>query len=535
MLRLIQTFGAHAGRVLDFHAGVVRLGRRPDNDIAFDPHADLDASGRHAEIRLEGDAWVLVDVGSRNGTFVGPTRVERHILRDGDEIELGLGGPRLRVELTSNRAPGPSRAGPGASTSPATPLSDPSVPGAGGGPTPNGHPAPGGTPPPSTPSGTAVLPRAGDASPPGKIYGAQTVGMMIHAAVEQDRQLRSGTEAAPGAGHHWSTGAIRQVAEEAASRKNRGLRGVVVLLVLLVFAVGGALAAVFGYLRWQEAELRAENVRLQEQLAALDAEDEAERQRLEERLQQINDDLAAPQEAAGTRIAQRNRAALYLLVDRRRGGGRVVCSAFLVEEDLLATSGRCVTAIQRAVARGRSVDAMANEGAHPPLTIQQMYVHPAYDERRRGPSGDVGLLRVTGEVEQAVRLATVAEAQELESGEDLFVLGFDEEPGDLERPVASLASGVVGRLTGFDGRAVAPEARLLVSHSAYGEGSTAGSPVFDREGRVVAINAGNYRANEQVIDPGTRLGRTVQTESTYAWAVRVDLLIQLLAGLRASE
>ncbi len=73
----------------------------PDSDLSFHPEGDLDASGRHAEFRRVAGAWRLVDVGSRNGTFLNGERVKDAPLSDGDELEFGEGGPRLRVELPS--------------------------------------------------------------------------------------------------------------------------------------------------------------------------------------------------------------------------------------------------------------------------------------------------------------------------------------------------------------------------------------------------------------------------------------------------
>ncbi len=102
MIRLHQCFGAHAGRRLELAGERIRFGRLPENEVAFDPHADLDASGRHAEIVFEGGEYVLVDVGSRNGTFVDGLRVERVVLRGGEEIEFGAGGPRIRVEIPAD-------------------------------------------------------------------------------------------------------------------------------------------------------------------------------------------------------------------------------------------------------------------------------------------------------------------------------------------------------------------------------------------------------------------------------------------------
>ncbi|MCB9614173.1 MAG: FHA domain-containing protein [Sandaracinus sp.] len=186
-MRLLQTFGAHTGRSYDFDQPVVRLGRMPDSDVVFDAHADLDASGRHAEIRREGDAWVLVDVGSRNGTFVAGQRINRHVLRDGDEVECGPGGPRLRVELKSRSAePVPVR--PNAATVAATPVAESSVPRTE--PPPALH-AP--VPAPSTPPPT---PSPAPAGTP-KLYGQRTVGLMIDEAVARAREAERTTPATP--------------------------------------------------------------------------------------------------------------------------------------------------------------------------------------------------------------------------------------------------------------------------------------------------------------------------------------------------
>lgn len=132
MVKVRQTFGAHAGRTREFNQDVIRFGRQPANDFAFDPHADLDASGNHAEIRREAGQWILVDLGSRNGTLVGGRAIQRHVLKDGDEVEFGTGGPRVRIDIDE-----PPRRG--ALTAPPTPLD---LGGSGGGYAPSSSPAP---------------------------------------------------------------------------------------------------------------------------------------------------------------------------------------------------------------------------------------------------------------------------------------------------------------------------------------------------------------------------------------------------------
>ncbi|MCZ6806153.1 MAG: FHA domain-containing protein [Deltaproteobacteria bacterium] len=103
MIRLCQTKGADAGRELEFKQDLIRIGRMPDSDVNFDPEVDLDASGRHAEIRNEDGRYLLIDTGSRNGTWLNGQRIKHAALGDGDEIEFGRGGPKILIASVRNR------------------------------------------------------------------------------------------------------------------------------------------------------------------------------------------------------------------------------------------------------------------------------------------------------------------------------------------------------------------------------------------------------------------------------------------------
>ena len=64
----------------------VVLGRSREADIRI---SDVNVSRRHAELRQEGTAYWIVDLGSTNGLEVNGKHVERKRLRDGDRITLG--------------------------------------------------------------------------------------------------------------------------------------------------------------------------------------------------------------------------------------------------------------------------------------------------------------------------------------------------------------------------------------------------------------------------------------------------------------
>ena len=62
------------------------IGRNADCGVVV---ADARASRQHAEIRAQGNGFVVHDLDSMNGTLVNGTAVRQHPLADGDEIRLG--------------------------------------------------------------------------------------------------------------------------------------------------------------------------------------------------------------------------------------------------------------------------------------------------------------------------------------------------------------------------------------------------------------------------------------------------------------
>ena len=74
---------------------VLSVGRMPECNIVL---ADPTVSRHHAEIRPRGTGYVVVDLGSTNGTRVNGVRITEQELADGDELTFG--NTRIRFEAS---------------------------------------------------------------------------------------------------------------------------------------------------------------------------------------------------------------------------------------------------------------------------------------------------------------------------------------------------------------------------------------------------------------------------------------------------
>lgn len=83
---LLVRRGPKAGSRYLLDEPVTTVGRHPDSDIFLD---DITVSRRHAEIRLDGEGYVVADVGSLNGTYLNRERIDEHRLADGDLLQIG--------------------------------------------------------------------------------------------------------------------------------------------------------------------------------------------------------------------------------------------------------------------------------------------------------------------------------------------------------------------------------------------------------------------------------------------------------------
>ncbi len=145
--------GSRAGQVETFQKGYLGLGRHPLSDVRFDAERDLDVSSRHAAIMAKPDGYVLQDLGSKNGTYVNGQRIDGdRVLKDGDVIGFGAKGPALEFHALvgegDDRATATAEAAAGRMSQPRR-----SVPAAAAPP----PPPPTRNPPPRSRSTTAII------------------------------------------------------------------------------------------------------------------------------------------------------------------------------------------------------------------------------------------------------------------------------------------------------------------------------------------------------------------------------------------
>ncbi len=94
MARLRIVSGEGVEQVLEVREQRLQIGRGRDNDVVL-PDPEKGVSRTHAELRLENDRYVIVDLQSQNGTWLNGARVDRAEVPYGAEIAVG--GYRLSL------------------------------------------------------------------------------------------------------------------------------------------------------------------------------------------------------------------------------------------------------------------------------------------------------------------------------------------------------------------------------------------------------------------------------------------------------
>jgi S1-C subfamily serine protease len=454
--------GARAGQVETFQKGYLGLGRHPLSDVRFDAERDLDVSSRHAAIMAKADGYVLQDLGSKNGTYVNGHRVESdRLLKDGDVIGFGAKGPGLEFHAL-----------PGDGTDEATATAEASA----------GRM--------SQPK--QVVPAAAAATPPP-------------------------TRNPPSRPRSRSTTAIIELATRQWRRTTKVLFTVLFLVVALA-----------GFVLWKGAHDRqtdiarikawADSVADRAQRTALQFQSEVEGlrtanqqsvteiERLRRALSDAGSDagtvtrLRGQLEQAQTRqqfiagagavdyrsISARNQDAVALVLVEFSETERFSGTAFAVDsQGTLITNKHVLVGVNG----DRTPRKIAVKFSGSRQWFQGRFIGTA-------DGADIGVLRVIINGGTPRVLGLQRDAHSLERGDPVAIIGY---PLGLDLPMEGQGTDVVASPTLTVGT-VSKVLPSVVQVDGYGAPGSSGSPIFDHDGRVVAVlYGGNQESNGKII------------------------------------
>jgi hypothetical protein len=186
--------------------------------------------------------------------------------------------------------------------------------------------------------------------------------------------------------------------------------------------------------------------------------------------------------------------------------------------------------------KGRTPHAVTQGGTAIYRIIEAGY-HPKYTDEKGHSDGfslstyDVGWFRIAlppGARLTIAPLANDAEIRNVTSGMACCYVGFPAyKPRDYARPtqvVARVNVGNIVRTMNFRLEQAEFKQSWLWEHNMYSWGGSSGSPIFNRDGRVVAVNFAGSKVRQQV--GGAQY--YVDAVAAEKWAVRVDKLRECL-------
>jgi pSer/pThr/pTyr-binding forkhead associated (FHA) protein/S1-C subfamily serine protease len=421
--------GGRAGRRAAFDKSFIAVGRDPLSDLRFDAEADLDVSTKHAVVMRAGDAFVIRDLGSRNGTFVNGRRIEADTsLGHGDVVRCGAHGPEARVHLLTEggevvmpKVSAPER--------PSAPPAQPAPTAGDLAPKP-APPAPRPAPP-SGPSATSVLRAEVKA-------GTQRLRAVL---------LTLGIIA---------VGALAIVIWQGRTAQQRTAQ-----LGSAIDSLGREIAAL------QKAKVTADSeaARLQREIRSA-ANDPARLSALQVQyttVQRRQRDIATAQGVDYASIQRANAAAVAVIAVRFPDSTMWEGTAFSVTaQGLMVTNRHLVVTNAGDQAREIAVRFSGSVDVLPARVV------------RVAPDADLAILQV----ESAGPFPTIAgfATGPVEPGAAIALLGFPGGCGGCARPIAKLVSGSV---TGASDS--------VLEMDAFSGTGASGSPIFDRNGLAIGV------------------------------------------------
>lgn len=263
--------------------------------------------------------------------------------------------------------------------------------------------------------------------------------------------------------------------------------------------------------------------------------------------------VPAQPETPWSDVVARVQPSVYLVLIKSDAGQSAVGTAWVASNDQLATNAHVALMIGERL-QGNPGQRVIVRSAVAPFDEWQVVgvrIHPAfpafasasraYRPTRVESDGepkpvdvgfgyDVALLRVapTARLGPPLQRADTATLQKLRPGEAVAYVGFPLErllEADLAQPSPRSQTGSVVSITNFTMTHAAPGTGQRIEHSLPATGGASGSPIFNRNGQVVAVLSGG-----NIIAAGD--GERAPSAALVNFAQRVDLLEPLLAAPR---
>jgi S1-C subfamily serine protease len=428
--------GGRAGQVETISKAYIGVGRHPLSDIRFDAERDLDVSARHAAIIQRGADYVLQDQQSKNGTFVNGNRVSADlVLSDGDVIGFGADGPAIEFHILERESAGEPHS------------------------------------PAEQAAGRASNARAAMPAQRGRSSTAVRVAMEV---AKQTRSLRNTTKvlfvllivvAAGFGGLQWWGGHQRD------------------LTIAALQARADSLFQEEQHFQTQIKELQdayrqaiGESTRLQQQLADARQNGDAETiARLRTQLdaavaRQHNLNFASNVDYRA--ISHTNQDAVALVIVEYGDSTRFSGTAFAIDSQGTMVTNRHVL--------------LGDDGTQRPNRIAVKFSGSKqwFPGHYLGVAADLDLGLFRADVRGGTpRVLGIDKNRDLERGDPVAILGF---PLGLDLPMEGSGMNMVAAPTLTVGTA-SKVLSNLVQIDGYGAPGSSGSPIFNRDGRVVAV------------------------------------------------
>jgi FHA domain/Trypsin-like peptidase domain len=475
----IQSTDSSASPLLNFARPEVTIGRDEGCDLPLNGAANV--SGQHARIVLTPTGGFLVDLHSTNGTFLNDRKIEgKEKLHKGDYIRLGHTGPSFRiveVDLTNvQQAKANSKllerrfeAGKVSAPEPGYPFG-------------------------------AKAADKNEAIPTPPLELPAPVGGMSSAPIGQTR--------------------LMVVSLQKNNRKLAICAGAAILGLLFV---GGVTGLYFLWATHQQAVQQKEQIARQKAADAKIAE-------TDEKMVKVADKLTRDEEDT---IYSRFAESVYHVAIYPDDDHVIYGTAFAItKEGKLATNGHITYPAGEALKAGRKVEVISHGGKNVYAVVAAVS-HPQYINWPGGliqyQTPDVGILTVrlpVGEfLPKVTELATEEELRKLNPGAQLCYIGF---PGwsdyaSLKKVEPHIYKGGLTRLTTLKEESGEFSNLYLLQHDMASTGGASGSPIFNRDGKVVAIH--NSGRTVSAAGPG---GHITSIPSGPCNGIRIDLLKELL-------